>query len=181
MSTALTLPLMTCEQFFELPEPTGDFTHELHFGELVEVGRARKSHFNLQMLIRDILVKALDQQRWMCEIELPYGLAPGYDARAADVGVIQRATWNMPYDFLIGSPVLVVQVKSSSNRDRKMEEDAIIHITHGATAVLMVKQDRREIIMVTASSHTVYGPGQRIEIPAPLAISIAFDDIFPAR
>jgi hypothetical protein len=56
MSTALTLPMMTCEQLFELPEPTGDFTYELHFGELAEVGRAKKSHFNLQMLICDFLV-----------------------------------------------------------------------------------------------------------------------------
>ena len=178
MSTAPTLPLMTCEQFFQLPEPTGDFTYELHFGELVEVGRPKKWHFNLQMVIRDMLVTALDQQQWLCEIELPYGLAPGYDARAADVGVVQRSRWDTPDDFLIGSPILVVQVKSRSNRDRQMEEDAIVHITHGAAAVLMVKQERREIVMVTASSRTVYGPGERIDIPAPLGISIAFDDIF---
>ena len=43
MSTVFTLPLMTTEQFFELPEPVGDFTYELHFGELVQVGRAKKS------------------------------------------------------------------------------------------------------------------------------------------
>jgi hypothetical protein len=44
MSGAFILPLMTTEQFFELPEPRGDFTYELHFGELVEVGRAKKKH-----------------------------------------------------------------------------------------------------------------------------------------
>lgn len=183
MSTALTLPLMTCEQFFELPEPTGDFTYELHFGELVEVGRAKRKHYDLQSLIRDILVRMLGLQNWRIEIEMPYGLTPGYDARAADVGVVQRAKWDTipPDDFLIGSPVLVVQVKSRSNRDRKMEEDAIIHITHGAAAVLIVKPDRREIIVVTASVRTAYAPGQRIDLPAPLGISIVVDDIFPAH
>ena len=45
MSTAFTLPLMTTEQFFALPEPIGDFTYELHFGELVKVGRPKKRAF----------------------------------------------------------------------------------------------------------------------------------------
>jgi Uma2 family endonuclease len=183
MSTALTLPLMTCAQFFELPEPTGDFTYELHFGELVKVGRAKKRHFDRQSLIRDILERALGLDNWRIEIEMPYGLAAGYDARAADVGVALRTSWDaIPEDdYLIGSPSLVVQLKSRSNRDRKMEEDAILHITHGAAAVWIVKPDQREIIAITASSRTVYGLGQRIELPAPLSVAIAIDEIFPER
>jgi Uma2 family endonuclease len=182
MSTALSLPLMTVEEFFELPEPVGDFTYELHFGELVEVGPAKKKHIDLQTLICDILKRALGLKRWRIEIELPYGLTPGYDARAADMGVVLRKRWDAipDDDYLIGSPDLVVQVKSRSNRDRKMEEDAVVHITHGASAVLLIKPLRREIIMVTASSRRVYGPGERIELPAPLSRVIAIDDIFPS-
>jgi|ERR1051326_837268 Uma2 family endonuclease len=157
MSTALSLPLMTVEEFFELPEPVGEFTYELHFGELVEVGRAKKGHYDLQTLIREILERALGLKRWRIDIEMPYGLTPGYDARAADVGATLRERWDaVPGEgFLIGSPELVVQFKSRSNRDRKMEEDAIVHITHGATAVLLVKPGRREIVMVTALTRTV--------------------------
>ena len=179
MSAGPNLPLITCDEFFELPEPTRDFTYELHFGELVEVGRAKRKHFDLQSLIRDILVRILGLENWRIEIEMPYGLTPGYDARAADIGVVDRATWKAisPDGFLIGSPVLVVQVKSRSNRDRKMEQDAILHITHGAAAVLMLKPERREIVMITAASRTVYGPGQQIELPAPLSVSIPFDDV----
>src|SRR5438105_3886416 len=144
MSTALSLPLMTVEEFFELPEPVGEFTCELHFGELVEVGRGNKTHYDLQRRIRDILARALGGGAWLVEIEMPYGLTPGYDARAADVGATLRERWEaVPGEgFLIGSPELVVQVKSRSNRDRKMEEDAIVHITHGAAAVLLVKLGR---------------------------------------
>jgi len=182
MSTALSLPLMTVEEFFELPEPVGEFTYELHFGELVKVGRAKKRHIDLQELIREILARSLDQKLWRIRIEMPYGLTPGYDARAADIGVASRERWDaIPDDgYLIGSPDLVVQVKSRSNRDRKLDEDAIVHITHGASAVLLVKPERREIVMVTASSRTVYGRGERIELPAPLSTAIAVDDIFPA-
>src|SRR5271165_862178 len=180
MCAASALPLITCEQFFELPDPTGDFTYELHFGELVPVGRPKKRHYNLQRIIRDILAGSLDAERWIVDLELPYGLTHGYDARAADVGVVSRTVWNAVPDegFLIGSPELVVSIKSRSNRDRKMEEDAIIHITHGATAVLLVKPDRREIISVTATARTVHGAGASIALPAPLSITIAVDDIF---
>lgn len=172
---------MTVEAFFDLPDPSGDFTYELHFGELVKVGRGKKRDIDLQSLIRTILERVLGLKRWRIEIELPYGLTPGYDARAADVGVALRKRWEaIPDDgYLIGSPDLVIQVKSRSNRDRKMEEDAIAHITHGAAAVLLVKPERREIVMITASSRGVYRPGERIELPAPVSKAIAVDDIFP--
>src|SRR5579872_4542537 len=181
MSSLQALPLMTAKQFFALPEPVGNFTYELHFGELVKVGRPKKIHFRLQMVIRDLILVALDGKRWLVEIEMPYGLSEGFDARAADVGVVRRKTFDaIPDDsYLIGSPELVVQVKSRSNRDRKMEEDAVAHVTHGTAAVLLVKPGRPEIVMVTATSRTVYGPGERIELPAPLSFTIAVDDVFP--
>jgi Uma2 family endonuclease len=180
MSTALTLPLMTSEQFFELPDPQGNFTYELHFGELVKVGRPKKRHYDLQVLIRDILLQRLGRALWVIDIEMPYGLSADYDVRAADIGVIRRKAWDaIPDDgYLIGSPDLMVQVKSRSNRDRRMEADAVVHITHGASAVLLIKPERREVVLVTAASRTVYGSGETIDLPAPLSISVSTDEIF---
>jgi len=180
MSSLQALPLMTAKQFFALPEPVGNFTYELHFGELVKVGRPKKIHFRLQMVIRDLILAALDGKRWLVEIEMPYGLSEGFDARAADVGVVRRKTFDaIPDDsYLIGSPELVVQVKSRSNRDRKMEEDAVAHITHGASSVWLVKPERREIIVVTAAARKVCGAGDVIELPAPLRLKIPVDRIF---
>ena len=111
---------------------------------------------------------------------MPYGLTPGYDARAADVGVATLQDWDkVPEDgYLIGSPYLVVQVKSRSNRDRKMEQDAIDHITHGAAAVWLVKPERREIVVVTASSRMIYGPGEQIELSAPLPMAVSISETF---
>jgi hypothetical protein len=80
--------------------------------------------------------------------------------------------------YLIGSSDLIVRITSRSNRDRKMEEDAVAHITHGASAVWLVKPERREIIVVTAVSRTVYGAGDRIPLAAPFSTEIALDEIF---
>jgi hypothetical protein len=35
-------PLMTAGQFFELPEPAGNFSYGLHFGRVGEVEQARE-------------------------------------------------------------------------------------------------------------------------------------------
>jgi Uma2 family endonuclease len=180
MSAAFLYPLMTAEQFFDLPEPAGDFTHELHFGELVSVGRAKTEHYDLQRLIRDILIRSLGADRWIIDIEMPYGLVEGFDARAADVGVTLRSRWKaIPRKgYLIGSPDFVVHVKSRSNRDRKLEEDALAHITHGAAGVWLVEPERPEIVLITPLARTVYGPGDRMELPAPLAAVVSVDEIF---
>jgi hypothetical protein len=134
---------------------------------------------DLQRLIRDILLQKLNRNRWVTDIEMPYGLSADYDVRAADIGVARRKIWDaIPDDgYLIGSPELVVQVKSRSNRDRRMEADAIAHITHGASSVLLIKPERREIVLVTATSRPVFGPGETIELPAPLSISLPVDAI----
>jgi Uma2 family endonuclease len=181
MSTALTFPLMTAEQFFALPEPTGPYVWELHFGELVKVGRPKQGHYLLQRLIRDLLAKKLGRRLWTVDIEMPYGLTPGYDVRAADIGACLSKTFlTVPKDgYLIGSPDLVIQVKSRSNRVRKMEEDARLHITHGAQAVWLVKPERNEIIVITATSRQTYGPGDTVPLPGKASLPVS--EIFPAR
>ncbi len=182
MSTALTFPLITVEEFFDLPEPAGEFTYELHFGEIVQVGRPKKRHYTLQLRIQRLLQELLDENKWVAGVEMPYGLTPGYDARAADIGVVSLEQFNaIPEEgYLIGSPDLVIQVKSRSNRDRKMEEDAVAHITHGAQCVLLLKPERGEIVAITASSRRVYGRGESLVIESPFSLAISVDDFLGA-
>jgi Uma2 family endonuclease len=175
MATALTLPLMTVEQYFELPDPDGPYIWELHFGEPVKVGRPKRAHYNMQMLLLDLLTRKLSIRKWLVGVEMPYGLTPGYDYRGADVGVVLRKRWDADpeADAMIGSPDIVIQVKSRSNRDRKMEEDALLHITHGASAVWLVKLERREVIVITAASRQVYALGQSIPLPGSASVDVS--------
>lgn len=166
MATALSFPLMTTEQFFALPDPVGDFVYELHFGVIVKVGRPNKNHYDLQEVIKEILSRLLERRHWKVGIEMPYGLTHGYDSRAADVAVCSQQRWAaVPGEkFLIGSPELVIQIKSPSNRDRQMERDALAHITHGATAVWIIKPERQEVVVITAEARRVYTGRDELDV-----------------
>src|ERR1700719_3749022 len=112
-----TFPLMTIEEFDALPQPKGDFTCELHFGRLVKVGRAKKTHHLLQSAIWGLLMRAVDPMKWFASMELAYNLVEGYDARAGDVAVVSQDKYeSVPGEgYLTVSPELVVFVKSRSN------------------------------------------------------------------
>ena len=62
---------MTVEEFVYLQESRQDFNYELHFGELVRVGRANKRHYDLQLMIQDILMRLLGTRAWKIGIEMP--------------------------------------------------------------------------------------------------------------
>lgn len=53
--------------------------------------------------------------------------------------------------------------------------------TGGATAALLVKPEAPDIVVVTASSRSVYGPGRRITFPPPFSKTIAVDEVFRGR
>ena len=59
-----------------------------------------------------------------------------------------------------------------------MEQDAIAHITHGASAVWLVKPEQREIVVLTAASRKVYNPGDQIALPAPLSGTVELGEVF---
>jgi Uma2 family endonuclease len=180
MAAATTFPLMTVEQFDALPEPRGNFTYELHFGRLVKVGRARKTHFSLQCSIRDLLKKEVRADKWFTEIEIAYNLVDGYDARAADVAVVSLERYDkVPGDgYLTVSPELVVFVKSRSNRDTQIEKDAIECLTHGAEAAWYVKYNPDVVYVYTARGKKAYRLGQSIPLPVSMSGRIKVRDIF---
>jgi len=102
---------------------------------------------------------------------LPYGLTAGNDFRAADVGAVPLTRWNanQAADVTVGAPDVVVQV----NR----ESDVELHVTHGASAVWLVKPEQREVVVITATSRQVYRPGEAIPLPGSASLDVS--DIFP--
>jgi Uma2 family endonuclease len=180
MSAATTFPLMTVEQYDALPEPTGNFYYELHFGKLVKMGKAKQGHYLLQRNIRDLLQKQLNSGEWIVDMEMAYTLTGGYDARAADVAVVSKKTFEkIPLDgWLDRAPDLVAFVKSRSNTPVGIERAAIDCLTHGAKAVWHVRYDPDVVQVYTAASKKEYVAGQSIPLPRPMTGSIRVKDIF---
>lgn len=180
MAAATTFPLMTVEEFDALPEPRGNFTYELHFGRLVKVGRPKKGHYLLQWFISEVLRHAVDLKKWFTGIELAYNLVEGYDARAADVGVVSRERYDkVPLDgYLNISPELVVFIKSRSNRDTQIEKDAIECLTHGAEAAWYVKYNPDLVYVYTTAGRKQHRLGQSVPLPASMSGRIKVRDIF---
>ena len=162
---------MTAREYFELPEPTGGFIWELHFGELVRKALPTRYIYNLKQRIAQRIRRKLSTGDWLVDIEMPYGLSPDNDVRGADVGVVLLNAWNSypDADCFIGSPAIVVQIE--------IEEEAPLHLTHGAQAVWLVKPERHEIIVITASSRQSYGHGQTIPLPGKASLEV--NAIFP--
>jgi hypothetical protein len=160
---------MTAQEYFELEDPTGGFFWELHFGELVRKEFPNTSVYMLKLRIRDLLEGQLGQGTWLIGNDMPYGLVADIDVRGADIGVCQRESWDRESgDVYIGSPAIVIQIG--------IEEDVSDHIRHGASAVWLVKPERQEVIVITASARQVYVPGQAI--PLPGTVTLAVNDIF---
>jgi Uma2 family endonuclease len=75
---------MTVEEFRALPEAVGEFTYELHHGELVVVTLPKLKHWSLQKHVSNLLE---DQMLDRGEIgyEVAFRAFPEFDLRVADV------------------------------------------------------------------------------------------------
>src|SRR4051812_21154136 len=107
--------LITVAQFRELPEG-GEFTYELHHGEVVAVTRPRARHFALQHRLTHLLDPKV-AKFGVVGMEFPYRPLAEFDLRAADVAAVSHERWAAidPDDNLRGAPELVIEVKSPSN------------------------------------------------------------------
>ena len=170
--------LVSYDEFVELAEKSGN-NLELHFGQVIDMGRPTFGHVVLQKRIQNLLEKVLGPA-WGVLAEMPYRTLPQYESRSADIGVTTAERWQtaLKQNFLMGSPELVIEVFSpKSNTVAEMAEKASLCLGTGAVQFWVV-DERFSIVTVTTSSGTrVFATGERI----PLGIadaSLALDEIF---
>jgi Uma2 family endonuclease len=170
--------LVSYEEFVGLAEKS-DVDLELHFGQVVEMGRPTFRHVALQKRIERLLEAALGPG-WDVLIEMPYRALPQYESRSADVGVVaaQRYHSAIRQNYLSGSPEIVVEVFSpKSNTAAEMAEKAALCLGTGTLQFWVVDERFSIVTVTTASGTSVFTQGQRI----PLGIvdtSIPINDIF---
>jgi Uma2 family endonuclease len=170
--------LVSYEEFVPLAERSS-VDLELHFGQVIEMGRPNSRHVALQKRIERLLEAALGPS-WDVLVEMPYRALPQYEARSADVGVTSQQRWQeaLKNESLRGSPEIVVEIFSpKSNSAAEMAEKAALCLGTGAFQFWVVDERFSIVSVTTASGTNVFTAGQQI----PLGIadgSLAVDEIF---
>jgi Uma2 family endonuclease len=171
--------MLTVAEFRELPEG-GEFTYELHHGEVVPMTRPKARHSELQHALLDLLRVRLSHFG-VVRIEWPYRALAEYDLRAADVAVISRDRWKAMDldDNLYGAPDLVIEVKSPSNTQKKLREVVSLCLEHGAREVWILEPDKKSVAVYRRGCPTaIYGPGDAVPLTAFDSDALPVDDIF---
>lgn len=172
---------MTVEEFRRLPEPTGDYDYELHYGELVPVRRPKLKHHILQARLRDLL-RPLAPAGSFVEYEVAFRALPEYDLRVADVAFVSPERWAAADrdDNIHGAPDLVIEILSPSNTAHEMYDKEQLCLAKGCREFWVVDPERRYIRVARANSPTaVYREHQQV----PLEIfgtesCLSVDDLF---
>jgi Uma2 family endonuclease len=171
--------LMTVEEYYDLPE-RDDVILELHWGSLVELSRPKAWHVKLQKHIATLL-ESRSSPDWSVVIELPFRALPQYDLRAVDVGVVAKSRWDAVGEGdLFGSPEIVIEILSPSNRGKEIAGRIALFLSTGTQQFCMVDRTRRTVTVTGLDSKTlVYKMGD--EVPYPLlGTSIAVSEIWEA-
>lgn len=158
--------LFTVEEYEQIPDPPGGH-FELHHGELVFVTYPVRQHKALQRYVRKMLEPLAEPQGYIVETEYPYRPLPENEVWGADVVCLRKSRDDTVEKWLIGSPELVIEVKSPSNTKRKLSDRAMTTLA-GEGAVEFWVIDPK------TSSATVYSKATGIHAyRAPASVPLA--------
>lgn len=178
---ALMHQLVTVEEFQSLPEDSGEFYHELHYGKVVTMVRPKFGHSNIQSQLFAALLPWA-RSRGVVYNELCYRALPEYDLRVADVAFVahDRVKATKPEDFLRGAPDLVIKVLSPSNTVSEIKDKEKLCLENGAREFWVVDSKLKQVKVSMPDGHTItYQSGSEIPLAmfdnAKLPVDTIFD------
>ncbi len=169
--------LMTFEEFEQLPNPRGG-KYELHHGELVFVPPPKHGYYKIQLRLRSLLENAVGS---LGVVSTEMGFRPLGEREywVADVVFVAQERWDQVQldGYFSGSPDLVIEVLSPSNRRRKMLDKCKLCLDTGSREFWIVNLDLRQVEVSTPDGRSItYKSGQ--EIPLFFDGILAVDQIF---
>src|SRR5256885_5978907 len=119
--------LMTVEEFRKLPEPQDGTYFELHHGELVHMTQPRHIHNRVRRNLFRLLVAA-QRRTGVTDVEVVFRAEREFELRCADVAFVSQTRYDATPDDdnLAGSPELVIEVVSPSNRPGELKEKELL-------------------------------------------------------
>jgi Uma2 family endonuclease len=158
--------LFTVEQYEQIPDPPGG-RYELRHGELVVREWPIRPHKDLQRRLRGMLEKAARQTGYVADTDYPYRPLPENELWGADVVCLKESRERTPDNWLMGSPELVIEVRSPEDGKYELYDRAMTTLA-GEGAVEFWVIDPK------SSSATVYSKTGGIHAySAPMAVPLA--------
>ena len=111
---------ITVEEYERIPDPPGG-RYELHHGELVFVTYPIRRHKDLQRRLRKTLEQMAEPLGFLVDTEYPYRPLPENEVWGADVACVKDERDLAESKWLIGSPELVIEVKSPSMAEMQIK------------------------------------------------------------
>lgn len=115
---------ITVEEYERIPAPTHGW-YELHHGEVVQVTRPIRRHWDLQQKLRDLLSPECRRRGYRVGTEYAYRPLPENEVWGADVAAVRKERHKAFEKWLGGSPELVIEVKSPSNTQAELRDKAM--------------------------------------------------------
>jgi Uma2 family endonuclease len=138
---------ITVEEYEQIPAPA-DGWYELHHGELVQVTRPVRRHWDLQRRLRDLLQPECQRRGYLVDIEYAYRPLPQNEVWGADVAAIREDRHQAVEKWLIGSPELVIEVKSPSNTKTELRDKAMTTLAGDGAVEFWIVDPETETVTV---------------------------------
>ena len=155
---------ITLEQFMARPDREDDQREELILGELVLSPSAKFWHSAIVRRFR-LRLAALESPSHGFVITNDFACVLGkLSMPAPDLAAVSIERANQAEDsdgWLEGSPELVVEVASPSNRN--LQRKAELYLAHGAEQVWIVYRNTKTVTVMSRSETTVVGMGEILE------------------
>lgn len=144
--------LFTVEEFEHIPDPSGG-RNELHHGEVVFVTYPVRQHQDLQALLLKLLGEPAERLGFLVRMEYPYRPLPDNELWGADVACVRLSRHKAVDKWLIGSPEIVIEVKSPSNRKHELDDKAMTTLAgDGAVEFWIVDGKTRTVKVYSKTS-----------------------------
>lgn len=174
MSTAA-LPIeMSLADFIARPAREDGWREELIEGELVVSPTPRPSHTMIVERLREVL-RPLRERGYFITNDSSVVLAPR-SMPVPDLLVVTEARWQETLatdDWLTGSPELVIEVSSRSNR--RLQQKADLYLRQGAEQVWTVYPRRRTVLVSSAEGAHEAREGEQLEFHG---VTLTVADLF---
>lgn len=170
-----TSTLLSVQEYLRLEPRQDGLKDELIQGEIVLSPHAKPLHANVVHRITK-LIQALEGLGY--ELRGEFGCRLGeHSLPGPDLAVIRAERWNSigKDEYLIGSPELVVEVFSPSNRKALMAQKAALYLEYGAEAVWVVYPKRRTVVVHEVDSQTEARCGETVSFQG---VIVPVDAIF---